>query len=131
MKAASGLATVIGIIKWGLMAFVFIGGVVWFISAMQPGFTTNAITGNVEAKEVSDTLVSLIVFSTVSSVLFIFVVFGWFQHSLHMLVNIVANTRPDAYRSGYNPVTVIPPMPQPGTRQTPQQWTPAPPANTP
>ena len=124
MKAASALATIIGIIKWGLMIVSLLAGGILLIGSSQGEMKYNPQTGTVEASNTSGLVLFLIVIGTAYSILVAYVLFGWLQHTLRMLINIAANTHPDSFKAGYTPVAIP-------TRQQPQQWSPAPPINTP
>lgn len=86
-SAAGRVATTIGVVKWLVVAAYVVTGVIALLvtNAQTSWPTWTAAAGPL-------TLVGCLIAAGVAWVLF-----GWFQHSLSMLVTIAGNTAPAAY----------------------------------
>lgn len=78
--AADRVADFIGVVKWVLIILGLIAGVIAVFSAIFGSASFMAVVG--------------LCFGILFQLLLTWAVFGWFQHTLGMLVNVAANTTP-------------------------------------
>lgn len=83
VESGARVATAIGVVKWVLISFALIGGALAVFGA--------AAGGN-DGPFDAFTVVLIIVASTAAWILFVWVLFGWFEHTLSALVTIARNT---------------------------------------
>jgi hypothetical protein len=84
------VATAIGAIKWVLIAVAITAGIVTVLAAILRGGTEGITIALISAA------------GTVVWSLFVWVLFGWFEHTLTTLVEIARNTAPAVLPSQYD-----------------------------
>lgn len=104
--AGERVAAAIGVIKWILITLAVLAAGVVVVQAAR-STAGGALRSQFAGVAVLGAIVGAIVL-----ILFVWVVFGWFQHTLEALITIAQNTAPDQRPTYQNPQPYNGPPPQ-------------------